>query len=277
MQAPQIIVSDLDGTLLTPDGKLTVRTREALRRVLAQQAMFVIATGRVPGALASVHELDEFPILTVCANGAVVYDLAADQVLYVETIDSDLLRMLVATCVRLIPGCTFGVERVAVGSCAADRLLLTEYGFEHRWSECEERRIPREHLAAEPSVKLLVRHSEMSSDDMAAVLDGPNGPHGPLHGRAAVTFSTNDGLLEITPLGVDKASGVEWIAGRAVVRPTTAVAFGDMPNDIPLLRWAGHGVAMANAHRSLVAVADEVTTSNADDGVARVLERWFRA
>jgi hydroxymethylpyrimidine pyrophosphatase-like HAD family hydrolase len=53
------------------------------------------------------------------------------------------------------------------------------------------------------------------------------------------------------------------------------IAFGDMPNDVPMLRWAGHGVAMGNAHPDAVAAADEVTAPNTDDGLARVLERWW--
>jgi hypothetical protein len=53
------------------------------------------------------------------------------------------------------------------------------------------------------------------------------------------------------------------------------VAFGDMPNDLDMLSWAGHGVAVANAHRDVLAVVDEVTASNDEDGVALVLERWF--
>ena len=53
------------------------------------------------------------------------------------------------------------------------------------------------------------------------------------------------------------------------------VAFGDMPNDIPMLRLAGHGVAMGNAHPETIAAANEVTAPNDDDGVARVLERWW--
>jgi hydroxymethylpyrimidine pyrophosphatase-like HAD family hydrolase len=48
-----------------------------------------------------------------------------------------------------------------------------------------------------------------------------------------------------------------------------------MPNDLAMLRWAGHGVAMGNAHPEVVAAADETTATNVDDGVALVLERWF--
>ncbi|RRO81582.1 HAD family hydrolase, partial [Corynebacterium bovis] len=57
--------------------------------------------------------------------------------------------------------------------------------------------------------------------------------------------------------------------------PRHVVAFGDMANDLEMIAWAGHGVAMGNAIPALKDAADEVTASNDDDGVARVLERWF--
>jgi len=90
-----------------------------------------------------------------------------------------------------------------------------------------------------------------------------------------LTYSTNNGLIEVTPRGVSKASGIAEVAGPLGIAAEDVVTFGDMPNDIPMLSWAGHGVAMGNAHPDAVAVADEVTTTNADDGVARVLERWW--
>ena len=70
-----------------------------------------------------------------------------------------------------------------------------------------------------------------------------------------------------------KAEALQWIAERAGLTAADAVAFGDMPNDLGMLTWAGCGVAMANAHAAVLAVADEITTSNDDDGVARVIER----
>jgi len=65
------------------------------------------------------------------------------------------------------------------------------------------------------------------------------------------------------------------VADRLGVAAVDVVAFGDMPNDLEMLRWAGHGVAMGNAHPALLEIADEVTASNSDDGLALVLERWF--
>ncbi len=90
-----------------------------------------------------------------------------------------------------------------------------------------------------------------------------------------ITYSTNNGLVEIVPLGISKATGVEELARPQGITAEDVVAFGDMPNDVPMLHWAGLGVAMGNAHPDAMAAADEVTASNTDDGVARVLERWW--
>ena len=69
--------------------------------------------------------------------------------------------------------------------------------------------------------------------------------------------------------------GLAALAAEHGVEAADVVAFGDMPNDLPMLAWAGHAVAVANAHPEVLAAADEVTGSNDDDGVASVLERWF--
>jgi hydroxymethylpyrimidine pyrophosphatase-like HAD family hydrolase len=77
------------------------------------------------------------------------------------------------------------------------------------------------------------------------------------------------------PLGISKATGVDEIARPLGITDDEVVAFGDMPNDVPMLLRAGHGVAMGNAHPEVLAAADEVTAPNTEDGVARVLERWW--
>jgi hydroxymethylpyrimidine pyrophosphatase-like HAD family hydrolase len=74
---------------------------------------------------------------------------------------------------------------------------------------------------------------------------------------------------------VNKGAGIAEIAGPLGIPDADWVTFGDMPNDVPMLLRAGLGVAMGNAHPDALAAADEVTTTNADDGVARVLERWW--
>jgi len=79
----------------------------------------------------------------------------------------------------------------------------------------------------------------------------------------------------VAPAGVTKATGLAEVAALYGVTAERTVAFGDMPNDLAMLRWAGHGVAMGNAHPEVAAAADEITAAHGDEGVALVLERWF--
>jgi hypothetical protein len=84
------------------------------------------------------------------------------------------------------------------------------------------------------------------------------------------------GYVELTAPGVDKATGLAVVAHQLDVDPAEVLAFGDMPNDVPMFRWAGwRRVAVANAHPEVLALADEVTLSNDDDGVAVWLERML--
>jgi hypothetical protein len=96
-----------------------------------------------------------------------------------------------------------------------------------------------------------------------------------LGARLDVTFSTGHGLIELSAPGVTKGTGLAQLAAELGVLPADVVAFGDMPNDLPMLEWAGSGVAMANAHPDVLGVADEITAPNSEDGLAMVLERWF--
>jgi hydroxymethylpyrimidine pyrophosphatase-like HAD family hydrolase len=119
-------------------------------------------------------------------------------------------------------------------------------------------------------VKLLLRHADLMADELLQRARG-------LVGHLAELSHSNsaDSLLEIAAAGVSKASALTRVCAEHGIASADVVAFGDMPNDLPMLRWAGHAVAVANAHADLLAAADEVTASNDDAGVARVLERLF--
>jgi hydroxymethylpyrimidine pyrophosphatase-like HAD family hydrolase len=123
-------------------------------------------------------------------------------------------------------------------------------------------------LASLPATKLLVRRGGRSlTDAYAAIVE--------LAGTDAVVTRSSDYLVEIAGAGVSKALALAELAALRGVRPTDAVAFGDMPNDLPMFGWAGYSVAVANAHPDVLAAADEVTATNDADGVAVVLERLY--
>lgn len=268
MQAPRLVATDVDGTLLDPEERVSSRAAAAIGRLVVAGVGFVLVTGRPPRWILPVAEQLPQVRLAVCANGGVLYDAAEDRVLWARTLAPEVLAELALNVDATLPGSRLAVERVPAG--AHDELpFVAEPEYRHVWAPGVGMLAPRPQLLSRPAVKLLVRHPQLSSDAMVAAL-------APVLGhKADLTFSTGRGLVEISPPGVTKASGLADVAQRHGVDAAHVVAFGDMPNDLEMLRWAGHGVAMGNAHPALLEVADEVTASNVDDGLALVLERWF--
>ncbi|SBS72665.1 Cof-like hydrolase [uncultured Mycobacterium sp.] len=267
---PALIATDVDGTLLDDDERVTPRTRQAVRAAVASGVQFVLATGRPPRWVPPVVEALGFAPMAVCANGAVIYDPDQDRIISARTLAVDVLTELAEIASRAIPGVGLAVERV--GRSAHDSAtpqFVSSPGYEHAWLNPDNTEVSIEDLLSAPAVKLLIRKAGARSSDMAAELAKHIGLQGD------ITYSTNNGLIEINPLGTSKATGVEEVARPFGITAEDVVAFGDMPNDVPMLRWAGHGVAMGNAHADAIAAANEVTTANTDDGLARVLERWW--
>jgi hypothetical protein len=270
VETPRLVASDVDGTLLGPREDVTTRTAGAVARVIASGTPFVLVTGRPPRWVPRVAEAVGARGWAVCANGAVLYDIGPDRVRRTYQLDPALLSDVVHTVTWLLPDCTLAVERVGESAFALDgHEFLTDEGYRHPWPGDDSRTAARAELVGYPAVKLLVRQPGMTSDELAASV-------GSIVGDAVdVTFSTGFGLIEISAPGISKATGLAEIADLLGVPAEASVAFGDMPNDVPMLRWAGHGVAVANAHPAVLAAADEITAANSDDGVAQVLERWF--
>ncbi len=270
MTLPALIASDVDGTLLDDDETISARTRAAVHAAVDAGAQFVLATGRPPRWVHPVVDALGLEPMAVCANGAVIYDPSTDRIVSTRTLSADVLGELAEIATRVIPGAGLAVERVGRSAHdAATPQFVSSPGYEHAWLNPDNTEVSIEDLLSAPAIKLLIRKAGARSSDMAAELAKHVGIEGD------ITYSTNNGLVEIMPLGISKATGVEEVARPLGITAEDVVAFGDMPNDVPMLLWAGHGVAMGNAHPEAVAAANEVTVPNNDDGVARVLERWW--
>jgi Cof subfamily protein (haloacid dehalogenase superfamily) len=267
---PLLIASDVDGTLLDDDENVTPRTRAAVHAAVAAGAHFVLATGRPPRWVPQVVEALGIAPMSVCANGAVIYDSATDRILSARTLSPDVLAELAEVATRVIPGSGLAVERVGRSAHdAATPQFVSSPGYEHAWLNPDNTEVSFEDLLSAPAIKLLIRKAGARSADMFATLSKHIGIQGDM------TYSTNNGLIEVLPLGISKATGVAELARPLGIAAEDVVAFGDMPNDVPMISWAGLGVAMGNAHPEVIEAADEVTTPNTDDGLARVLERWW--
>jgi Cof subfamily protein (haloacid dehalogenase superfamily) len=267
---PKMVATDVDGTLIDEQEQVSPRTRAAVAALVADGVPFVLATGRPPRWVLPVVEGLGFAPLCVCGNGAVVYDSAADRILHSTLLPVESLTFIADLAERVLPGCGLAAERVGASAHdAATPQFVSSPEYQHAWLNPDDTQVTRQDVIAAPAIKMLIRQRGAASADMYEAL-APR-----LAGRADVTYSTTNGLIELSAPGITKAAGLSLVAQRLGVEPAAIVAFGDMPNDVPMLRMAGHGVAMANAHPEALAAADEVTGRNIDDGVAQVLERWW--
>ncbi|WP_369020576.1 HAD family hydrolase [Streptomyces californicus] len=262
----KLVATDLDGTLLRGDDTVSERTRAALAAATAAGAAHIVVTGRaVPWTR---HILDDlgYDGLAVCGQGAQVYHAGEHKLLTSLTLDRQLAGLALAKIEAEV-----GPVYLAAGRDGLDGEVLVGPGY-----RVQEGPLPyvfvedSAEMWTAPLNKVYLQHPELDDDALATAA------------RAAVgslvdVVMAGPGVVEILPLGLSKATGLSLAARRLGVKAADTIAFGDMPNDIPMFGWAHHGVAMANAHDDLKAVAHEITASNEDDGIAVVLEELLRS
>lgn len=257
----RLIATDLDGTIVDHDGSVSPRVLDAFATAASQDIRVVFVTGRPPRWMREVAEVTGHTGVGICANGAYVYDMHSEVVVETFAIPLDSARDAVRRVREVLPTAAMGME--------------SEAGFAHephyrpRWNPDPLLGIgPIEEHLSDAVAKLLVRDEVLPGDEMLERASPA------LEGVVEVTHSNvNDSLLELSALGVTKASTLASLAERWGIEQSEVVAFGDMPNDVEMLRWAGRGYAVGNAHPLVLDAADERALSIADDGVAVVLER----
>ncbi|MGW1890365.1 Cof-type HAD-IIB family hydrolase [Streptomyces sp. NPDC002004] len=267
---PRLIATDLDGTLLRDDKSVSPRTVAALAAAEEAGIEVFFVTGRPARWMDVVSDHVHGHGLAICGNGAAVVDLhggpGSHRFVKIRDLEPgnalDVVRILRSAA----PGTSFAVERTGG--------LHHEPTYPPLFVEPGESVAPAEKLLTEisdvadqPVLKLLAHHAELSPDAFLALARAAVGE------RAVITRSSPSALLEISGPGVSKASTLALCCAERGIRPEEVVAFGDMPNDVEMLSWAGTSYAMGNAHPAVVAAASGHTVANNDDGVAVVIER----
>lgn len=261
---PLLVASDLDGTLLRSDGTASSRTVNAVAALERAGVRFVIATARPPRWMHDLLDVVGEHGMAICSNGAFTYDVAARAVVGERTIDAETVREIVTLLRREIPGVAFAVE--------------SRHGFGLEPMYVVDHEAPRDSRVADvldlldPAPgKLLARAPGVPPDDFLDTATRVIGD------RAVLAYSGAVGLAEISAVGVTKAAVLADWAESWGIEAADVCAFGDMPNDLAMLRWAGTSYAVANAHPAVRAAATYTCLSNDDDGVARILESFVSA
>ena len=258
-QPPRLVVSDLDGTLLRSDGTFSDRTARAVEALQRAGIAWIVATARPPRWMHDLLPIVGAGGVAICSNGAFVYDVGRRIVIAERTIPERALSEIVGDLKEALPDVAFAVEhRDGFGR-------ETHYEDTHREAVVRTVDVTTDLFHPLPG-KLLARSRSTDHDVFLDTVERVIGD------RAVVAYSGATGLAEISAAGVTKAAVIAaWCAERDL-GAEDVWAFGDMPNDLAMLSWAGQAFAVANAHADVLAVADHVVGSNDDDGVATVLE-----
>ena len=273
---PRLIATDLDGTLLDHERALTPRTVAAVRSALAAGIEFVLVTARPPRTVAQLAEQLGGGITALCGNGTILAEFGAPgggpepkpgETTLIRTFTASDAIAIVDQLRPVLPEAGFAMETgfevyfeavFRVGAVGDGRRILTD-----------------ELTGIAPQmpsiVKVLARSPERSADEMVELARAT------VRVAAEISHSGGRGLLEIAPHGASKASALAWLCERRGIAASEVLAFGDMPNDLPMLRWAGLGYAVANAHPEVLAAAHGVVGHHAEDGVALALEAILAA
>ncbi|MFD9702638.1 HAD family hydrolase [Lentzea sp. NPDC059081] len=254
----RLIATDLDGTLLQPGGVLSDRTRATLDAVGAD---VVVVTARPPRFVQDLALTGT----AICSNGAMIYDLTAKEVTHARTLPLDVVRKVCEALAEVIPNVGMAVE-TGVEVLCEPAFRGFGPGNPHRTLELLDHVLDEAHQV----VQMLAWAPDAEADHMMEVASEAVGQH------VTVTHSGGMGLLEISPPGISKAVTLESLCQARGIAKEEVIAFGDMPNDLSVLGWAGTAYAMGNAHPLVKQACSNHAPPNTEDGVAQVLERLFR-
>lgn len=277
---PRVVATDLDGTLLDSRGQVSDRTRQVLADLDAAGVEVVFVTARPPRWLTRFTDAVGGHGRVICIGGACVLDLASGETLDTYGFDDDAVRAAVTGIRAALPHAALAFERpdgvvfdphypnrepaldLALWSVPVEDTLgaVGTPGPVAKILALDPAYIPPPGILVDPPEEI-----RLAQEQFFAAVRGAVGPH------AQLAYSGAVGLAELMPPGVDKAAALARWCTRLGVDASDVWAFGDMPNDLPMLTWAGRGIAVANAHRDVLASADAVVGHHDADGVAEEL------
>ncbi len=254
----RLVACDLDGTLVGRDNRPSAVVLRAVAALRAAGCGFTLVTGRPPRLLRPAARALHHAGLSACANGAVIWDHGTE-----EPVATDCLGPADLTAVRAAAdtaGVTLTVAVETVDACVVESGYPPDERDEWAADEQTWRSIVDHHG---PIAKVMCRLADAAAVEafdraLPAGLD--------VH-----PMRRSPPLVEVRRSGVSKASGLAELARRAGVDRRHVLAVGDGIGDVPMLRWAGIGVALGGSHPAAAAAADVSAPAFGEDGVAHAI------
>jgi Cof subfamily protein (haloacid dehalogenase superfamily) len=275
----KVIIMDVDGTLTNSKKVITKKTKDALINAQANGALLILASGRPTSGLmdfAKELKMDKNHGLLVSFNGSKVVDFETGEVLFNEAMSVEqgqaVLEHMKKFNVKpmIDKGDYMYVNDVFDNQIHYKGDILNIIQYESRGGKfklCE-----KEDLAAFADYPL---NKILTAGDPEYLKEHYKEMMEPFKDTLSCMF-TADFYFEFTANGIDKAKALDTVLIPMGYKREEMIAFGDGHNDASMVKYAGIGVAMANAVDDLKAIADEITLSNEEDGIAYILNEYIK-
>lgn len=269
---PELVALDIDGTLLKwVDGagstheEVPPAVYDAVQRVLDAGAHVVLASGRAPHGMTPIADLLDLHghgdrLWVVASNGSVLLRYPPLEIVHEVTFDA---APAVHAVLERYPDALVAIEERGVGYRVSAPFPEGELGGELIVTALDE-------LVSAPVSRVIIRDPQATAEEFVQMAEELG-----LHGTDYVVGWT--AWLDLAPVGVSKASGLQYVVDRLGLSADDVLAIGDGRNDIEMLTWAGRGVAMGQAVQEVIDAADDVTGTVDEDGAAVEMSRWFPA
>jgi len=267
----KMIAIDLDGTLLNSEKKISAQNKTALRHAMEKGVKIVICSGRIY-AFAGKYAREvgsKEPVIT--CNGAVIRSTDTGEVLFSRPLST-------TDCLKVIELCheeDIYFHFYTDDTMYAEKLERSALNIWKRNMELpEEERI---NLQITDDAGKILKSSDKPPIKLVAISDDA----GKLSrvrekaeriGSVDVTSSGSNNF-EVVAKGINKGMALEFLSGKLGINRNEIIAIGDNENDAPMLRYAGMAVAMGNADKAIKDMADFVTLTNDEDGVAEAIKK----
>lgn len=238
----KMIALDMDGTLLNDDGVVSPYTKRVIRQALEKKIHVVLSTGRPLAMCTSFIEELALPSYVITANGAEIWTVD-EQLVERHTIETEKIETLWKK------GRKMNVHTwlLASGHIFVDDLVPEDFSA-YEW--------------------LKIGYGKLSEQEKQTILQKLS------NDKTIEISNSSRSNIEVTKKGVHKARAIQTVCERLNVRLEDVMSVGDSLNDVSMIEQAGIGVAVLNAQRKVMEVADFITTSNNEDGVARAIEKF---
>jgi Cof subfamily protein (haloacid dehalogenase superfamily) len=251
------VVTDLDGTIVDAEKTVSHATVRAAADLARRGIPLLLATARTPSWVAGLTSLTPYVRVAACCGGAVGWSPATRDILWRDTIPPEDVDRILRFTAQHMPTAGIAVYD------ASEWRVTSEYAARGPKRRGPTQIVAADHLADRPACAMSVFHPGSMRDGLLRVLTETEPP---LTAESSATDVT-----DIAAPGTDKARGVKRALAAAGADPAHAIAFGDMPPDLPMFAVSGYSVAVANAHPDVIAAATMVAACVHNDGFARTL------